>query len=92
MRKHSESSSSGAMYLASLDIAVPFARHRLTDSAAAIAVEDFCWRLEYESWRASRPRWWSIRRWRRWRVEGRHLRAERARIKVLSRKSGGTHI
>jgi hypothetical protein len=53
-----------------------------------LVVEDVCWEVGWEAWRARRPHWWRRRRLRDWRGEGVALRRDRERVADLARRCG----
>lgn len=53
-----------------------------------LVVEDGCWKLAFDTWRATRPAWWCRRRRRRWHREGLALEEDRWRIAAVAWRCG----
>jgi hypothetical protein len=55
---------------------------------AVVVVEDLCWRIALEGWKARRPRWWRRRARAAWRGDGAGVQAERDRVALMAREAG----
>jgi hypothetical protein len=51
----------------------------------ALVVEDSCWTVAMDDWRARRPHRWQRPEIKRWRAEGDELRCQRRQIEHLAR-------
>ena len=69
--------------LKAVNLTVPVDLGLLTPTMRMVVVEDMCWDLAREAWRARRPPLWRRARRRAWRAEGAVLDAKRDRIRAV---------
>ncbi|MGH8862968.1 MAG: hypothetical protein ACRDVG_17315 [Jatrophihabitantaceae bacterium] len=53
-----------------------------------MVVEDLCWQIALDGWKARRPRWWRMRARAAWRGDGETVQAERDRVALMAREAG----
>lgn len=69
--------------LKAVNLTVPADLGLVSPTMRMIVVEDMCWDLAREAWRARRPPLWCRARRRAWRAEGAVLDAKRDRIRAV---------
>lgn len=75
---------SGNLGLESCGLQVPMGLAAKSPTLLVVAVEDLCWRLAMDAWRARRPRPWQLRRRAAWRAERTVLKAKQQRLSAMA--------
>lgn len=75
---------SGNLGLESCGVQVPIGLAAESSMLQVVIVEDLCWRLAMNAWRARRPRPWQLRRRAAWRAERAVLTAEEQRLRAMA--------
>jgi hypothetical protein len=77
---------SANLRLRSCGLEVPLGLAAGSPTLLVVAVEDLCWQLAMDAWRARRPKPWHPRRRAAWHAEQAVLTAKRLRLTIMAKQ------